>query len=89
MTLQELREEIEAVDHEIIQLIRARMDIAIRIAEEKSGFGIPTRDPARVLTVLSGVGGQAEAVGMDPEPVREIFSILIRMSEDLQDQRRG
>ena len=88
MTLQELRGEIEAVDREILRLFRARMDIAGRIAEVKNISGIPTRDPERAMKVLSGVRVQAEELGMDPDPVWEIFSILIRMSEDLQDRRR-
>ncbi|MFH0967505.1 MAG: chorismate mutase [Methanobacteriota archaeon] len=89
MTLQELRGEIEAVDQEILQLFRARMDIALKIAEEKDVLGLPTRDSERADVVLSGVGIQAEALGLDSYPVREIYSILIRMSEDMQDRRRG
>ena len=89
MTLQELRGEIEEVDQELIRLIKARMDIAVRIADEKSATGFPTRDPDRVGVVLAGVSEQARNLGMDPDPVREIFRTLIRMSEDLQDRKRG
>lgn len=89
MTLEELRGEIEAVDLEIIRLIRARMDIALRVAEEKAATGLPTRDPERVEAVLSGVEEQAERFGIDPGPIRDIFTTLIRMSEDLQDKERG
>lgn len=89
MTLQELRGEIEEVDRELIRLIKARMDIAVRIADEKSVTGFPTRDPNRVEAVLAGVSDQAQNLGMDPDPVREIFRVLIRMSEDLQDRKRG
>ncbi|HWQ67687.1 MAG TPA: chorismate mutase [Methanospirillum sp.] len=89
MTLQELREEIEGVDLEIIRLIRARMNISLKIAEEKSAAGLPTRDSLRAEMVLSGVASQAERLDMDPLPVREIFEILIQMSEDLQDRLRG
>ncbi len=89
MTLEELRGEIEAVDLEIIRLIRARMDIAIKIAEEKDTTGAPTRDPERVEVVLSHVARQAEQSGIDPGPIRDIFKTLIRMSEDLQDKKRG
>lgn len=88
MTLEELRGEIEAVDQEILRHFRARMNIAIRIAEEKGILGLPTRDPERAGLVLSGVSDQAEEMGMDPGPIREIYSILIRMSEDLQDRKR-
>lgn len=89
MTLQELRGEIEAVDQEIIRLIKTRMDISSRIAEEKAKAGLPTRDPERVSVVLTEAKSRAVSAGMDPEPVRDIFSILIRMSEDLQDKKRG
>ncbi len=89
MSLQELREEIGAVDQEIMQLISRRMDIALRIAESKSETGLPTRDPERVEEVLSAVSRQAVSLGLDPVPVRDIFALLIRMSEDLQDRKRG
>ncbi len=89
MTLDELRADIESVDLEIIRLIRARMDIAIKIAEEKETTGSPTRDPERVEVVLSHVERQAEQSGIDPGPIRNIFTTLIRMSEDLQDKKRG
>jgi chorismate mutase len=89
MSLQKLRREIETVDHELIRLIRARMDIAARIADEKSATNLPTRDPGRVEEVLKRVSTLAGEQEMDPGPVREIFRILIRMSEDLQDRKRG
>lgn len=81
MSLEKLRGEIEAVDLEIMRLIKARMDIAIKIAEEKAAAGAPTRDPERVEVVLNHVARQAELSGMDPGPIRDIFTSLIRMSE--------
>ena len=88
MTLQELREDIEGTDAEIIRLIRARMDIALKIAEEKTSVGLPTHDPDRVDVVLARVANQAKQFNLDPNPVRDIFITLIRMSEDIQDQIR-
>jgi chorismate mutase len=89
MTLQKLRGEIEAVDRELIRLIKARMEIAARIADEKSAANLPTRDPGRVEVVLGRVCCLAEEEEIDPDPVQDIFRILIRMSEDLQDRKRG
>lgn len=89
MSLEKLRDEIEAVDLEIMRLIKARMDIAIKIAEEKAAVGAPTRDPERVEVVLNQVARQAGLSGIDPGPIRDIFSTLIRMSENLQDKKRG
>lgn len=88
MTLQELRVDIELIDSEIIRLIRARMDVALKIAEEKEKTGHATHDPARAEAVLSRASSLAEASGLDPSPVRDIFTLLIRMSEDLQDRTR-
>lgn len=89
MTLQELRSEIEAVDLEIIRLIKARMDVASRIADAKATEHLPTRDPGRVNVVLDRVCRLAGSEGMDPGPVEDIFRILIAMSEDLQDRKRN
>jgi chorismate mutase len=89
MTLEELRVEIETVDLEIIRLIKARMDIAVRIAEEKATIGAPTRDPERAEAVLNHVTTLAEQSDIDPRPIRDVFTTLIQMSEDLQDRKRG
>ncbi len=88
MSLKELREEIEEVDTEIIRIIHKRMEVAARIAGEKEKAGIPVRDPSRRNEVLDRADRLARDLGLDPAAVREIFSILIRMSEHLQDQRR-
>jgi chorismate mutase len=88
MTLQELREKIEEIDDDIIRLIRARMDVALNIAETKTITGLPTHDPDRVDAVLRRVMKKAESLKLDPDSIRDVFSLLIRMSEDMQDMIR-
>lgn len=88
MSLQTLREEINLVDSEIISLIRKRMAISAWIAEEKRSLGLPTRDPDRAAVVMHSVEDRASAAGLDPLRTREVFSLLITMSEEMQDRIR-
>ncbi|MDD1723754.1 MAG: chorismate mutase [Methanospirillum sp.] len=88
MSLDQLRSSIEDTDRTLVRLIAERMNIARQIALEKERHGLPVRIPERAESVLSGVAEESRRQGLDPVPVREIFAILIRMSEDMQTSRR-
>lgn len=88
MSLDQLRSSIEDTDRTLVKLIAERMKIARQIALEKERQGLPVRIPERAESVLSGVAEESERQGLDPASVREIFSILIRMSEEMQTSRR-
>ena len=45
--LQALRQEIDAVDKQMVELFRRRMDVTRRVGEYKAARGIPVLDQAR------------------------------------------
>ena len=54
--LQELRQEIDVIDRELVELFRRRMDVTRRVGEYKRARGIPVLDPERERQVLQNKG---------------------------------
>ena len=88
MSLDQLRLSIEEKDHAIITLISERMKIVQDIACEKERLGLPVRVPDQANAVLDRAARESERLDLDPAPVREIFQILVRMSEEFQEEWR-
>jgi len=88
MSLDTLRLSIEEKDRAIITLIAERMSIVEEIAREKERQGLPVRIPDQANAVLDRATIESTNLGLDPAPVREIFQILVRMSEEFQEQWR-
>jgi chorismate mutase len=88
MSLDILRSSIEEKDRAIITLIAERMDIVKEIAREKERQGLSVRIPDQASAVLDRAMKESANLGLDPAPVREIFQVLVRMSEELQDLLR-
>jgi chorismate mutase len=72
-----LRDEINRLNEEILEKIRERVRVALRIGEAKKRHGIPVVDRAREEVVLNHVGGLAGDRGLDPEGVRRVFREII------------
>ena len=59
MELSDLRNEIDAIDDELVKLFTHRMDVASKIAEYKRLNNIPILVPARERAKLSDVAEKA------------------------------
>ena len=68
-----LREEIEAIDRSLSELIARRVDLAREVGRAKRTAGLPTLDPAREAAVVRRAGQIAREVGNEDEDVRYIF----------------
>lgn len=84
MGIHEIRNEIAQIDSEIVELIRKRQSLAGKIAHEKVKAGRPPVDPEQRDQVIGRAVETAVELGIDPAGVREIFTYLVRMSEDKQ-----
>jgi len=78
-----------AIDREIIRLISRRQQIAGKIARLKREAGIPIHDAVQAEEVLRRAFDQAAEEKIDPVSVRNIFSILVTMSEERQRECLG
>lgn len=84
MTIDDVRKEIDRVDHEIVRLIARRQELIGKIAKIKSSKGLPIHDEHRTQKVLEAVFNHAVECKIDPVSVQKIFETLISMSEDRQ-----
>jgi chorismate mutase len=78
--LDNIRAEIECIDHALIRLIGARVRAARRAAAAKRRAGLPTVDPAQEAVVVQRATALAGDVGLPAEHIREVFSQLIGLA---------
>jgi chorismate mutase len=88
MTLDELREEIRSIDHEIVQLVARRTYVADTIAQVKDERGLPTTDEQQEQRVMDRAGENAEQFGVDANLVKAIFRLLIELNKVEQRENR-
>jgi chorismate mutase len=88
MTLDELREEIESIDREIVDLIARRTYVAETIAEVKAEQGLSTTDESQEEAVMERAGENAAAFGVDDNLVKAIFRLLIELNKIEQRETR-
>lgn len=89
MTLEHIRMDIARVDDDIIRLLARRMELAELVLEEKKRLGLPINDDRQNALVLKRAMEKATELNIDTAAVREVFSILIRMSIDRQHEMSG
>jgi len=79
------RDEIESIDHQIIELLGRRMTLGRRTGDLKRIAGLPILDPTREAAVIRRVAGEAREAGLPTEPIREIFWQIVGMSRRAQE----
>ncbi|MES3516390.1 MAG: chorismate mutase [Natronomonas sp.] len=88
MNLDELREEIQSIDHEIVELIAQRTYVAESIADVKRQKGLPTTDESQEQAVMDRAGKNAQHFGVDDNLVKAIFRLLIELNKVEQRESR-
>lgn len=89
MPIEALREEINRIDLEIIDLIAERQKRAGKIAQAKMTEGLPIHDRKRTHDVLEAAFNYAVEKNINPVYVQKIFELLIEMSEERQRECSG
>ena len=89
MSLEELRDEIESIDREIVDLIARRTYVADTVAQVKAEQGLETVDEAQEEAVMERAGENAEAFDVDANLVKAIFRLLIELNKISQRSERG
>ncbi len=88
MDLDELREEIESLDREIVELIAQRTYVAESIAAVKREQGLPTTDESQEEAVMRRAGENAERFDVDANLVKAVFRLLIELNKVEQRESR-
>ncbi|MDF2955031.1 chorismate mutase [Candidatus Alkanophaga liquidiphilum] len=85
-TLKQIREEIENIDAQIIELIAKRTALAEELLAAKLREGTNIVDKEQRKRVLERVAREASRRGMDAVFITKIFEILITMNENRQKE---
>ena len=75
-TLQEVRTEIDKLDDQIVELIGARNSYIKQAAQFKNTVE-EVKDPKRIDEIMSKVRHKALTLGMSPNLLEEIYTIMI------------
>lgn len=85
MNLTTLREEMDAVDRELVALFLRRMELSERIAAVKAAEGLSVCQPKRERQVLAAVG---EAAPPELRPyVTQLYETILALSRKRQEER--
>ena len=84
--LTKCRIEIAAIDGEIVQLLKKRLDVALKTGPLKRELGIPILDPSREATVIRTAVESARELGLPEEDVRDIFWHILKVSRTAQQE---
>ena len=82
--LSELRGALDALDHELLELLARRMGIVSDIAASKRSHRVRIRDLARERRVLADRSARAEELGLPGESIASIWRQLMLMSRERQ-----
>lgn len=75
-----LREQIDALDAQLVALLARRAGYIDRAAEIKETVGLPARIPDRVEEVIQRVRAKADVEKLDPDLVEALWRSLIEWS---------
>ena len=87
MDLSEIRQEIDAIDQQLVDLFCKRMNLSAQVADYKKANNIPIFVPARERAILQSVAEQA-----GPEMAnytRVLYSMLFELSRSYQSKRNN
>ena len=87
--LLELRGALDALDHELLELLVRRMDIVAEIAARKRSHRVRIRDLARERRVLEDRCARAQELGLPTGGIESVWRQLMLMSRERQAALRA
>ena len=78
--LEALRKTIDAIDHDMVALLKERQEQVERVMALKRTHGLQVYHPAREENLISEKRRMARAVGLDPDFLEDIFRRILRQS---------
>ncbi|MCW4444564.1 bifunctional chorismate mutase/prephenate dehydrogenase [Vibrio lentus] len=78
--LNELRDQIDAVDKQMLDLLAQRLALVEKVGEVKSEHGLPIYVPEREAAMLASRRQEAERIGVPPQLIEDILRRTMRES---------
>ena len=82
--LQEVRDVIDGIDRELLDLLARRLELAQRAARAKAELGTPVLDPTRESRLLEDRRAWAGEKGIDAAGIEDVFRAVLRLSRRSQ-----
>jgi chorismate mutase/prephenate dehydrogenase len=86
MTLEQLRDELAAVDRQIFELVARRQRLSSEIGKAKRGLGKATRDYQQEKEVIQRGRALAAELSFSPDLAERLLLLFIRSSLTVQEQ---
>ena len=83
MNLLEIRDKLDVIDREIVELYQKRMELCGEVARDKIRTGKKVFDPVREAQKLDSVSAMVKT-DFDKQAVRELYQQLMTLSRRLQ-----
>lgn len=87
-SLEEVRQQIDSIDHEVVGLLARRGKLVAQAAAFKQTTD-DVRAPARVEQVIAKVRGIAAQTGASPQVVEQVYRAMIAAFIDEELEARG
>jgi len=87
MKIVDLRENINFIDSEIINLLIKRNNLSREIGEIKKVNNLPIRDEKREEEMLRWVNEISEAKGLNVDFIKKIFLLILEESNRIQNEK--
>ncbi len=82
--LELLRQKINQLDAELLDLLALRGGLSQEVAEYKAKNSLPIYQPQREEELFSRIRTMAAEKGLDPDYIESIFRLIIENSKKLQ-----
>ena len=84
MILEKYRNKIDAIDDEIVKLLRKRLNISYKIGKYKTKKNMRIYDKKREIEIFNKINQKAERNNLNERFINKIFKIIIRNSRERQ-----
>lgn len=82
--LADIRDELMALDGELIRLVGRRRDLVLEVGRVKGELGLPVLDPAREARVVRRAAERARDAGVDAELIRDVIWRIMASAREAQ-----
>ena len=88
-TIENLRKVIDAIDEQILDLIKSRMDVVAEIGNVKKENHMEVVDEKREEEIYNRLVEKAQEKGVKPEVVKKVWKSLLEISYDIEGGKNG
>jgi 4-amino-4-deoxychorismate mutase len=83
--LESLRAELDTIDRSLLEAVRDRLNVCVRIAEVKRDHDVPMLQPHRITFVQDRAAAFGAEHGIDGEFLRRLYDLLIEETCRVED----